>query len=69
MGSLFEKIGTNWKTSAAGIGMILGALGDIAHNISVGTPVNFSVSLTAIVAGIGLLAAKDSNVTGGTKQQ
>lgn len=51
----------NWKTSASGLGTLLIAVGDImAH----GWQANWQVDIPAIAAGIGLLAAKDHNVSG-----
>lgn len=62
-----DKITRNWKTSATGItGMILG-ISHIIHSLKTGAPVNLEVDLGAIIFGLGLLAAKDSNVSGGTK--
>jgi hypothetical protein len=52
----------NWKTTAAGIAMILGVLlvpltdGDPETNVRVGND-----QLLAILAGIGLIFARDSN--------
>jgi hypothetical protein len=52
----------NWKTTAAGIAAILTAAGDALTQISTG---HFSSSLDvdvmAVVAGIGLIFAKDHN--------
>lgn len=52
----------NWKTTISGLGAIISGIalivkGDIAGGV------------TAVITGIGLVAAKDSNVTGGTTQQ
>jgi hypothetical protein len=43
----------NWKTGLSGAALILGALAD----------------LTALGSGLGLIFAKDGNVTGGTVKQ
>jgi hypothetical protein len=51
---------TNWKTTLSGLGMILTALGDVAHALSTGTAINWGVDVSAIIGGIGLIAAKDS---------
>ena len=61
----------NWKTSSAGIVMIVGGVVRFYFAVKSG---NFSeeaimTSVTAILGGIGLLFAKDSNVTGGSVQQ
>jgi len=51
----------NWKTSAAGALMILTGIGSLA---GVKTGVDPNAAITSIVAGFGLLFAKDGNVTG-----
>lgn len=61
--------GKSWKTSLGGLGMILGALSDIVHGLSASVAINWQADITAIIGGIGLLCAKDSNVTGGTVMQ
>lgn len=66
---ILKKITTNWKTSSAGIASIGTGVGDIVHSLSAKTPVNWQVDIGAIIVGIGLLTAKDSNVTGGTKSE
>ena len=60
---------TNWKTTAGGVGAILGALADIAISLSHGNVPNVTADFAAITAGLGLIAAKDGNVTGGTIHQ
>ncbi len=60
---------SNWKTSVAGLIMILGGVAGL-FGIKVGTaPMTADQSIAAIVAGFGLLFAKEGNVTGGTTQQ
>lgn len=61
--------GANWKTSLGGLGSILTGIAGILHSLATGTPVNWQVDIAAIVAGFGLLFAKDHDVTGGTKPQ
>ena len=61
----------NWKTTSTGITMIVGGIVGIyfaakSGNLNEGTVTG---SITAILGGIGLIFAKDNNVTGGTKQQ
>lgn len=60
----------NWKTTAAGIAVILPALADIL-NIAVGKVGSGSLTMdvTTIAGGLGLLFAKDGNVTGGSVKQ
>jgi hypothetical protein len=62
-------LGPNWQTNLAGIGTLLGAAAGIAHSVSIGQMpdgTQLSTLFAAITAGIGLLQAKDKNVTGGT---
>jgi len=61
-------IGKSWKTTSAGILMIVGAIVGLVfafktNNINEGTIMG---AVTAVVGGVGLLVAKDNNVTGGT---
>lgn len=51
---------SNWKTTVAGIGAILTAVGTVAVALAHGTPVDWSTAIAAIMAGIGLIAAKDA---------
>lgn len=57
---------TNWKTTATGIGLMLIQI--LTHLIPVLPPAWATVA-TGLVAGLGLIFAKDSNVTGGSVQQ
>ena len=62
----------NWKTSLSGIMAIVFGGWAVAQPIIGGqTPDGNALAqaLTAIMAGIGLIAAKDHNVTGGTMKQ
>lgn len=60
----------SWKTTATGITTIIVAVGTAALTyLKTGVLPDFGVLLAAITAGIGLLTAKDSDVTGGTKPQ
>lgn len=54
----------SWKTTIAGIlvGVIAGATA--LHYISA----EQAVAITAALTSVGLMSAKDNNVTGGTKQ-
>jgi uncharacterized membrane protein YhiD involved in acid resistance len=56
----------SWKTSAAGIGAILVAVGSAmtAHfdGDAITTP-DWGAVIAAVIAGIGLLAARDNSVT------
>ena len=55
---------TNWKTTLAGIGTILGALGDIAHGVSTGNFSNISIDIGLIAGAVGLILAADAKKTG-----
>lgn len=59
----------SWKTTSAGILAIVGALVGLYFTIKNKTVTAESITgcVSAILVGIGLLLAKDSNVTGGTK--
>ena len=60
----------NWKTTVTGILTIVVAIGSAALSwLKTGVLPDFGVLLAAITAGAGLIAAKDSQVTGGTTQQ
>ena len=68
---MLAKMLVNWKTSLAGAAAVLTALGDMLTQIGSGNIGSGAIEkdFLAIVVGVGLLAAKDSNVTGGTKPQ
>jgi hypothetical protein len=60
--------GKSWKTTSAGLLMIAGAIVGIVFayiNKTLTEGVVMS-AITAIVGGVGLMTAKDSNITGGT---
>lgn len=50
----------NWKTTGAGIGAILVAIGTVIAALAQGTPVDWSTAIAAVMAGIGLIAARDA---------
>jgi hypothetical protein len=56
-----NKMGKSWKTSAAGIGAILSALGLLAKALSDGDMAQVGVAITGIITGIGLLMARDND--------
>ena len=58
---------TNWKTGAAGLIIIV--LGALSSFLGIHVP-GFNMDFgAAVVTGIGMILAKDSNVTGGTLPQ
>lgn len=58
----------NWKTTSAGIISIVGGAVTLYYNRHQLTEAIVMGSVTAIISGIGLIFAKDANVTGGTQQ-
>ena len=61
----------NWKTTSTGITMVVAGIVGLyfankAGSINEGT---ITAALGSVLGGIGLILAKDSNVTGGTTQQ
>lgn len=62
-----QALFSNWKTSVAG--MVIIALGAANTFLGIHVP-GFDLGFTAaLTAGIGLIMAKDSNVTGGSVKQ
>lgn len=61
----------NWKTTAAGIAAVLGALAHVLNGFATGDwSINtLMADISAAGAGVGLIFAKDGNVTGGTVRQ
>jgi hypothetical protein len=59
-------MGTSWKTMVAGIVAVLAGVGGILTHLIDGTPIDLTVHFGEIMAGVGLIFAKDWNVTGGT---
>ena len=60
----------SWKTTVAGIVTIIVAVGNaVLTYLKTGTLPDFGILIAAVTAGIGLIKAKDANVTGGTVQQ
>ncbi len=56
----------SWKTTVMGILAILGAVIGIGTAYLQGQTIDYTSVIGSVMAGIGLIAAKDSNVTGGT---
>ena len=59
----------NSKTTILGAITVLSALLNAVQNMLTGAPVDWTATVAAITAGIGLIMAKDHNVTGGTIKQ
>ncbi len=67
-----SMFGTNWVTSVFGSGSIAGVLATLAidiYNKQVPDAATMTALGSALSAGLGLLQAKDKNVTGGTVPQ
>lgn len=56
----------NWKTTVAGVSAIFAAIGSLFAANGTIDWTHLSTVIPAILAGLGLMFAKDSNVTGGT---
>jgi predicted aconitase with swiveling domain len=59
----------SWKTTASGVIAVLVAVASAAEALINGRPVDWATVAAAVMAGIGLIFAKDSNVTGGSVTQ
>jgi len=66
-----RKLFVSWKTTASGASAIALALGDLLHQYATDSwdVSRLGSDLIGISTGIGLLFAKDANVTGGTVKQ
>ena len=61
---------TNWRTTGAGVLTVAVGVGALFGVTVAGSqPVNPDVAVYMILTGIGLIFAKDGNVTGGTTRQ
>lgn len=62
-----QSLLTNWKTTLTGVVIIV--LGALSSFLSIKIP-GFGLDFgTALTVGIGMILAKDNNVTGGTTPQ
>lgn len=59
----------NSKTTLAGIGAILTAAGMVINGLANNTPIEWSIVVSSLITGIGLLLAKDWNVSGTGKKE
>ena len=53
----------SWKTTTAGIVAIVAAVTDAVAAVLAGNPIDYARVIAAIVAGIGLITARDNGVT------
>lgn len=54
----------NWKTTLSGLAALLAVAAKIANGQA-----DYATDIPMVLAAIGLLTAKDGDVTGGTRQQ
>jgi hypothetical protein len=59
-----KNLKKNWKTTSAGVVMIVGAIVRLAVHDGTFTEELIMGAVIAIIGGIGLIVAKDSDVTG-----
>ena len=59
----------NWKTTSAGLAAMLSAAGHLLTAVAGGDFTTIMTDLPMIFGGLGLMAAKDYNVTGGDTRQ
>jgi len=59
----------SWKTTSAGVLMILGAMATVYFHVGPLTQEVIMGAATAFLGGIGLIVSKDHNVTGGDIEQ
>ena len=68
-----KMFGKNWKTSMGGVGMVLAGIAAIIHCFTCtdcGSQIEcITAGIGGLVGGVGLLFAKDHNVTGGDTAQ
>lgn len=57
---------TNWKTTSAGILLVIGSIVGVIFAPAITVPVIMGAA-TGVLGGVGLIFAKDGDVTGGTK--
>lgn len=64
-GKSMKNLASNWKTTLAGVINLIVLIGSTTGYLTVAQ----ATSIAGVATSFGLLAAKDGNVTGGTKQQ
>ena len=52
----------SWRTTVSGIAAILAAVAGVAAAIANGQPVDWTSAFAAVMAGVGLIAARDNRV-------
>jgi hypothetical protein len=56
-------IGPSWRTTLSGILTLLATVGHISEALLNGKPVDWTIAMTGITTGIGLLTARDNKVS------
>ena len=56
-------LGASWKTTLSGILTIIATLGHIADSLLNGKPIDWTIAMTGLTTGIGLLSARDNKVS------
>ena len=59
-----KNLAKNWKTTSAGVVMIIGAIVRLAVHQGTFSEELIMGAVIAVIGGIGLIVAKDGNVTG-----
>ena len=58
---------SSWKTTVLGILALIATIAKLATEVLSGHPVDIATTAIGMTAGVGLIAAKDHDVTGGTR--
>ena len=58
---------SSWKTTLLGILTLVATIAKLAIDVLGGHPVDIGMTVVGATAGAGLIAAKDHDVTGGTR--
>lgn len=56
-------LGPSWRTTLSGLLTILATIGHVADAILAGKPIDWTIAMTGITTGIGLLTARDNKVS------
>lgn len=56
-------LGPSWRTNLSGLLTIIATLGHVADSILNGKPIDWTIAMTGMTTGIGLLTARDNKVS------
>jgi hypothetical protein len=59
----------NWKTTTTAILSLVALIVSVATDLINNIPINWGIIIPAFIAAIGLIFAKDGDVTGGSRAQ